>query len=53
MDVSENSATLKFLQIYKSDKNSQQNGKQMVLEKINGSWKITREVTIPKEELLL
>jgi len=53
MDVSENSATLKFLQTYRSDKSSQQNGKQMVLEKKNGSWKITREVTIPKEELLL
>lgn len=53
MDVSEDSATIKFLQIYKSDKNRQQNGKQMILGKINGSWKITREVTIPKEELLL
>ncbi len=53
MDVSENSATVKFLQIYKSDKSSQENAKQMVLEKTNGSWKITREVTIPKEELLL
>ncbi len=53
MDVSENSATIKFLQIFKSDKNKQQNGKQMILEKTNGSWKITREVTIPKEELLL
>jgi murein L,D-transpeptidase YafK len=53
MDISENTATLKFLQTYKSDKNSQENGKQLVLEKTNGSWKITREVTIPKEELLL
>ena len=53
MDISENTATLKFLQTYKSDKNSQENGKQLVLEKKNGSWKITREVTIPKEELLL
>ncbi len=53
VDNTENSVTLKFLQIYKSDKNSLENGKQMVLEKKNGSWKITREVTIPKEELLL
>lgn len=52
-DNSENMVTLKFLQIYKSDKNSMENGKQLVLEKKNGSWKITREVTIPKEELLL
>lgn len=53
MDISENSAILKFLQFYKSDKSNQENGKQMVVEKMNGSWKITREVTIPKEELLL
>lgn len=52
-DHTENSVVLKFLQIYRSDKNSLENGKQLVLQKKNGSWKITREVTIPKEELLL
>lgn len=52
-DYSGNSVVLKFLQIYESDKNSLENGKQLILRKKNGSWKITRELTIPKEELLL
>lgn len=52
-DNSDKSVTVKFLQIYKSDKNSLENGKELRFVKQNDSWKITRETTIPKEELLL
>jgi murein L,D-transpeptidase YafK len=52
-DWSENSIEIKFLQNYKSDQKYFENGKKLLLEKDSLSWKITREITIPKEEILL
>jgi hypothetical protein len=52
-DWSDDSIEVKFLQNYKSDQKYFENGKKLFLEKDNGKWKITREITIPKEELLL
>jgi murein L,D-transpeptidase YafK len=52
-DWSENNIEIKFLQNYKSDQKYFENGKKLLLEKDSLSWKITREITIPKEEILL
>lgn len=52
-DWSDDSIEVKFLQNYKSDQKYFENGKKLFLEKDSGKWKITREITIPKEELLL
>jgi len=52
-DWSENSIEIKFLQNYRSDQKYFENGKKLLLEKDSLSWKITREITIPKEEILL
>jgi murein L,D-transpeptidase YafK len=51
-DISETSAVIKFIQIYQSDLNRMENGKKLVCIKENGKWKISREDTFPKEELL-
>ena len=51
-DISETSAVIKFIQIYQSDLNRMENGKKLVFIKENGKWKISREDTFPKEELL-
>lgn len=52
-DWTDVSLEIKFLQNYKSDQKYFENGKKLFLEKDDGTWKITREITIPKEELLL
>lgn len=52
-DWSDDSIEVKFLQNYRSDQKYFENGKKLFLEKDSGKWKITREITIPKEELLL
>jgi murein L,D-transpeptidase YafK len=52
-DWTDNSLEIKFLQNYKSDQKYFENGKKLFLEKDDRTWKITREITIPKEELLL
>lgn len=52
-DWTDESLEIKFLQNYKSDQKYFENGKKLFLERDSGKWKITREVTIPKEELLL
>ena len=52
-DFSDNSAVVKFWQLYETDKNSMENGKKLIFEKENGAWKIIGETTVPKEELLL
>lgn len=52
-DFTEKSAIVKFLQLYETEKNRVENGKKLTLVKENDSWKITRESTCPKEELLL
>lgn len=52
-DFTQNSAIVKFFQLYETDKNRVENGKKLTLVKENDSWKITRESTCPKEELLL
>ncbi len=52
-DWTDESLEVKFLQNYKSDQKYFENGKKLFLEKDDGIWKITREITIPKEELLL
>lgn len=51
-EMSETSAVIKFIQIYQSDLNRMENGKKLVCIKENGKWKISREDTFPKEELL-
>ncbi len=52
-DWSENSIEIKFLQNYRSDQKFFENGKKLLLVKDSLSWKIAREITIPKEEILL
>lgn len=52
-DVDENTSVIKFIQQYKTNVNSIENGKKLNLVKINDFWKITGESTCPKEELLL
>ncbi len=52
-DWTENSIEIKFLQNYRSDQKFFENGKKLLLVKDSLSWKITRETTIPKEEILL
>ncbi len=52
-ELTDSAATVKFLQIYTTNLNRMENGKKLVFEKVNGSWKISRESTVPKEELLL
>lgn len=51
-DISDSTAVVKFVQVYKSDQNRIENGKKLVYIKENGQWKISREETFPKEELL-
>ncbi|NLE00840.1 MAG: L,D-transpeptidase family protein [Fibrobacter sp.] len=50
---SEDLIEVKFIQKYQSDQNSLVNGKMLLLRKLADGWKISREETIPKEELLL
>ncbi len=52
-EFSESTAVLKFLQGYKSDRLNVVNGKKLSLVKSSGAWKIYRENSLPKEELLL
>ncbi|NLD94322.1 MAG: L,D-transpeptidase family protein [Fibrobacter sp.] len=52
-DWTENSIEIKFLQNYRSDQKFFENGKKLLLVKDSLSWKIIRETTIPKEEILL
>ncbi len=51
-EVVEGGMIVKFLQRYRTNLNNIENGKKISFEKISDSWKITREYTCPKEELL-
>ena len=52
-ELAEHAMIVKFLQHYKTNLNNIENGKKLSFEKIDDFWKITRESTCPKEELLL
>lgn len=52
-ELTDTTATVKFIQRYTSNINSMENGKKLSLITSNGEWKIVRESTFPKEELLL
>ena len=52
-DLTENSATVKFIQVYKTNLNRLENAKRLFFTKVQGEWKITRESTFPKEEFFL
>ena len=52
-EVAGNSMIVRFMQRYRTNRNNIENGKKLSFEKINDFWKITRESTCPKEELLL
>lgn len=52
-DVSDAGYEIQFLQHYRSDQKYFENAKQLSLRKQSGMWKIVREITISKEELLL
>jgi len=52
-DLTDDGVEVMFLQNYKSDQKYFENGKKLFLEKDKTTWKITQEMTIPKEELLL
>lgn len=53
VDFSESSAVVAFKQGYASDQVRVDNGKRLTLVKESGEWKISKETTFPKEELLL
>lgn len=52
-DFSESTAVLKFLQAYESPTMNVVNGKKLDFIKTSGNWKIFKENSCPKEELLL
>lgn len=52
-DVSESTATVKFVQTYASNLAHMVNPKRLMFKKHDGLWKIYRESTIPAEELPL
>jgi len=52
-DLADSIATVRFLQYYASNVSQMPHGKKVVLKKSDGEWKIFRELTFPKEELLL
>ncbi|MBD3420828.1 MAG: L,D-transpeptidase family protein [Chitinivibrionales bacterium] len=52
-DYTASNAVVKFMQRYTSNLNEMENAKKLYLKNKGGSWKIVREVVIPKEELLL
>ncbi|MCL2689086.1 MAG: L,D-transpeptidase [Chitinispirillia bacterium] len=52
-ELTENSATVKFMQTYSTNLNRLENAKRLFFTKVQGEWKITRESTFPKEELFL
>lgn len=52
-DWTDVSLEVTFMQYYRSDQKYFENGKKLFLEKDSSTWKITREINIPKEELLL
>jgi hypothetical protein len=52
-DVSDSLAVVKFFQLYSSDIAAMKNAKRLDFTKSNGTWKIEREESIPREELLL
>ncbi|MBN1306582.1 MAG: L,D-transpeptidase family protein [Chitinispirillaceae bacterium] len=51
--IADHSMIVKFLQHYQTNLNSIENGKKLSFKKIDDAWKIVRESTCPKEELLL
>jgi murein L,D-transpeptidase YafK len=53
VDFSESLAVVTFKQEYSSDQIQIVNGKKLNLVNVNGEWKISKETTFPKEELLL
>ena len=52
-EFTENSATVKFIQVYSTNLNRLENAKRLFFTRVQGEWKITRESTFPKEELFL
>ncbi|MDR0305423.1 MAG: L,D-transpeptidase family protein [Chitinispirillales bacterium] len=52
-DLTDNSATVKFVQVYSTNLNRLENAKRLFFTKVQGEWKITRESTFPKEEFFL
>jgi murein L,D-transpeptidase YafK len=52
-ELTDNSATVKFMQVYSTNLNRLENAKRLFFTKVQGEWKITRESTFPKEELFL
>jgi murein L,D-transpeptidase YafK len=52
-DCSPSEAIVKFVQTYTSDALHVLNGKKLSFVRIGGQWKIRREETFPKEELVL
>jgi murein L,D-transpeptidase YafK len=52
-DVSDSVAVVKFVQHYASNVSQMMNAKKLVFRTLEGTWKIYRELTFPKEELFL
>ncbi len=54
-EYTENMATVKFFQVYNTNKNNRmENAKRLIFRRDDqGQWKIYREIPFPKEELLL
>ena len=52
-ELTSNAATVKFYQVYATNLNRLDNGKRLIFRKEQDNWKIYREITFPKEELVL
>ncbi|MDR2577803.1 MAG: L,D-transpeptidase family protein [Chitinispirillales bacterium] len=52
-ELTRNSATVKFNQLYVTNLNRIENAKRLIFRREQDSWKIHREIPFPKEELLL
>jgi len=52
-ELTGNAATVKFQQVYATNLNRLDNAKRLIFRKEQDSWKIYREITFPKEELVL
>jgi murein L,D-transpeptidase YafK len=52
-ELSDGSAVVKFMQVYKSNLSLFRNAKQLSLRRTASGWHITFETTFPQEELLL
>ncbi|MDR3012712.1 MAG: L,D-transpeptidase family protein [Chitinispirillales bacterium] len=52
-ELTSNAATVKFNQTYTTNLNRIENAKRLIFRRVQGEWKIHREIPFPQEELLL